>query len=208
MKKSICIFISSALFLAAGFVRGQDPQLSAGNIKEVVAAMTVEEKAKLVVGTGMRFGGGAEPEVLARTAPYLDVVSINRYTKNIEELLELFRRAHELTGKPIHHSEFSFLEKGRNGGEGGGTYPPVDSQRERGAYYRRFVSREVEVPYLIGFSWYEYTDPKPATNFGLVDRDDELYQEPVTIISEANRDVLDRFVEIIRSVHPSEMKKE
>jgi len=59
MKKSICIFISSALFLAAGFVRGQDPQLSAGNIKEVVAAMTVEEKAKLVVGTGMRFGGGA-----------------------------------------------------------------------------------------------------------------------------------------------------
>ena len=51
--------MSIALFLAAGSVRGQAPQLREGNIREVVAAMTLEEKAKMVVGTGMRFGGSA-----------------------------------------------------------------------------------------------------------------------------------------------------
>ena len=59
MKENRTILLLVALFLAAGFVRAQDPQLRAGNIREVVAAMTLEEKAKLVVGTGMRFGGGA-----------------------------------------------------------------------------------------------------------------------------------------------------
>jgi len=45
--------------ITAGEVAAQSRplQLEPNNIKEIVAAMTLEEKAKLVVGTGMRFGG-------------------------------------------------------------------------------------------------------------------------------------------------------
>jgi beta-glucosidase len=45
--------------IAASKVAAQStlPRLEKNNIKEIVAAMTLEEKAKLVVGTGMRFGG-------------------------------------------------------------------------------------------------------------------------------------------------------
>ena len=59
MKKLLtaCLLLITAQLL----VHGQDPslKLNAENIKEVVAAMTLEEKSKLVVGTGMRFPGAA-----------------------------------------------------------------------------------------------------------------------------------------------------
>ncbi len=46
-------------FQAAGFAQTREhepPQLGKAPIREVIAAMTLEEKAKLVVGMGMRFG--------------------------------------------------------------------------------------------------------------------------------------------------------
>ena len=49
MKKNL-LFILVAFYLSATTVVAQ-PKLTADNIKDVVAAMTLEEKAALVVGT-------------------------------------------------------------------------------------------------------------------------------------------------------------
>jgi hypothetical protein len=152
----------------------------------------------LILGT--RFGGGAEPGVLESTAPFTDIVSINLYTLKRETLLSTFEDIHRRTGKPIHHSEFSFCIKGRNGGSGGGTYPPVPSQRARGTYYREFAEAEFSLPYVIGFSWYEYVDPKEDTNFGLIDKNDRVYDEAVSQIAEANRKIEEAFAGAIREL--------
>jgi beta-glucosidase len=65
MKKNNCItcslFLLAVLFLPVLFLSAQPgkplPQLGKASIKEVIGAMTLEEKAKLVVGNGFRMPG-------------------------------------------------------------------------------------------------------------------------------------------------------
>lgn len=58
--EKVYLVISLMLIINLPAIRGQSsaPQLGKNTLKEVIAAMTLEEKSKLVVGTGMRFGGG------------------------------------------------------------------------------------------------------------------------------------------------------
>ena len=58
MKNVFLLFISINLFATAG---AQTPQLGKSSIKEVIAAMTLEEKAKLLVGNGFRMPGQNPP---------------------------------------------------------------------------------------------------------------------------------------------------
>jgi beta-glucosidase len=55
--KHIKLFIILSVFYAEATAQQTAPQLGKNSIKEVIAAMTVEEKAKLVVGMGFRFPG-------------------------------------------------------------------------------------------------------------------------------------------------------
>lgn len=57
MNRKLCYFL--LLAVATGSITTStyaQPKLNKGNVKEVVAAMTPDEKAHLVVGMGMRFG--------------------------------------------------------------------------------------------------------------------------------------------------------
>jgi len=152
---------------------------------------------------GSRFGGGAEPEVLIKTAPYTDIVSLNMYTLKPEVLLRELDKIYKLTGKPLHHSEFCFLMRGRHADTDGAIYPPVDSQKARGEFYRKFANKELSIPYLTGFSWYGYVDPNVRMNFGLIDINDVVYQEAVSVIIETNRELDTRFADIIKGLSNS-----
>ena len=65
MKKNNCfsksILVLTCLFASVMFVSAQSskslPQLGKSPVKDVIAAMTLEEKAKLVVGNGFRMPG-------------------------------------------------------------------------------------------------------------------------------------------------------
>ena len=56
----LCLFLASGLFSQA---QDKLPQLGKSPVTEIVKAMTLEEKASLVVGTGMRMAGGNAPVI-------------------------------------------------------------------------------------------------------------------------------------------------
>ncbi len=58
--EKVYLAISLVLIINLPGIRAQSPapRLGKNPLKEVIAAMTLEEKSKLVAGTGMRFGGG------------------------------------------------------------------------------------------------------------------------------------------------------
>lgn len=69
MKKSILLFIVLCLiFIPGKSQNGQEPQLGKDPVKKVIAAMTLEEKASLVVGVSSRRGGG-QPPAAGQNAP-------------------------------------------------------------------------------------------------------------------------------------------
>jgi beta-glucosidase len=62
MKKIlISLALSFALFASGNAQSAVTPKLGKDPVKKIIAAMTLEEKAALVVGTGMRFPGGPPP---------------------------------------------------------------------------------------------------------------------------------------------------
>jgi beta-glucosidase len=71
IRRNLAIAVIACLFLSAGWAAAQAPapQLGQGSVKDVVAAMTKEEKATLVVGMGMSMGGGGGARAGAPGAP-------------------------------------------------------------------------------------------------------------------------------------------
>jgi beta-glucosidase len=62
MKKNLILLVLCFVLLSQGYAQNSvAPKLGKDPVKKVVAAMTLEEKAALVVGTGMRMPGGPSP---------------------------------------------------------------------------------------------------------------------------------------------------
>jgi beta-glucosidase len=69
MKKILISSVLSIVFLLSGIAQNSIiPKLGKDPVKKVIAAMTLEEKAALVVGTGMRMPGGPPPAANANPA--------------------------------------------------------------------------------------------------------------------------------------------
>jgi beta-glucosidase len=70
MKRILISLVMCFVLIGSGFAQNAvAPKLGKDPVKKVVAAMTLEEKAALVVGTGMRMPGGPPPAVPGNKPP-------------------------------------------------------------------------------------------------------------------------------------------
>ncbi|ASJ07082.1 glycosyl hydrolase [Thermococcus pacificus] len=136
------------------------------------------------------------PDVVFEVAgKYVDVISLNLYNFQVAPK-EYLDHIHEITGKPIMITEFSFraMDSGLPNTIGAGI--TVQTQKERAEYTKRFIESFMELPYAVGYHWFKWSDqPKEGrwdgenSNYGLVNIEDEPYEEMVRMFSELNRNI-------------------
>ncbi len=130
---------------------------------------------------GCRFAGRAREAVLKGMKDHVDVISYNTY--NYTPPRDQLDRIYRLTGKPIMVTEFSFkaMDSGLPNTKGAGK--PVETQQDRAHHFTSFVTELLNIPYMIGYHWFEYVDePKEGrfdgenSNYGLVNIKDEPWE--------------------------------
>lgn len=141
------------------------------------AAIKAADGNHLVLGS--RFAFPPPPVVVEAAARHVDVISFNCYGPDADGALA----AYAPTGKPCLIGEFSF--RGTDSGlpNTNGAGPVVATQAERAAAYRRYATKALQHPLIVGYHWFEHAD-QPAegrfdgenSNFGTVTIDDNIYE--------------------------------
>ncbi len=140
---------------------------------------------------GCRFAGQAPDPVLRGLRDYVDVVSFNNYgqTTPVETLRSIYR----LTGRPMMLTEFSFkaMDSGLPNTKGAGR--PVATQADRADGFTRYVQGLIDLPFMVGFHWFEHADePKEGrfdgenSNYGVVTIEDRPWDVLVKRMTEVN----------------------
>ncbi len=130
---------------------------------------------------GVRFAGHAPRPVIEAMGEFVDVVSLNTF--NFEPPIKVLADLHQITGKPVMITEFSFkaMDSGLPNTKGAGQ--PVPTQKDRADRFERFVRVLMKLPYCVGYHWFQWND-QPAqgrfdgenSNFGLVKENDEPWE--------------------------------
>ncbi len=146
---------------------------------------------------GCRFAGYAPDEVLEGCGPHVDVVSFNNYSSLPPR--ENLERIHRITGRPVMLTEFSFkaMDSGLPNTKGAGQ--PVGTQKERADSFQGYVEALADIPAVVGYHWFAYTD-EPASgrfdgensNYGLVDINDKPWRVLVEKMTEVNEAIESR----------------
>jgi len=140
---------------------------------------------------GCRFAGQAPDPVLRGLHDYVDVVSFNNYGQNAPA--ETLQNIHRLTGRPIMLTEFSFkaMDSGLPNTKGAGR--AVATQQDRVAGFTRYVHGLIDLPFMVGFHWFEHADePKEGrfdgenSNYGLVTIEDCPWEILVQCMTRVN----------------------
>ena len=141
---------------------------------------------------GSRFAGGVHDCVWRAAGRHLDVVTVNQYervdleTHTAARARELLQRYHQLCGRPMVLTEWSFpaLDSGLPCTKGAGQRFDTQAQRTEafGVYQKMLFS----LPFMVGSHFFMWVD-EPAlgisstfpenTNYGLVDEKGEPYAE-------------------------------
>jgi Beta-galactosidase len=140
---------------------------------------------------GCRFAGLAPDPVLRGVRDSVDVVSFNNYGQTAPA--ETLRSIHRLTGRPIMLTEFSFKAKDSGLPNTRGAARPVATQQDRADGYARYVEGLIDLPFMVGFHWFEHADePKEGrfdgenSNYGLVTIEDSPWEVLVRRMTEVN----------------------
>jgi agarase len=143
---------------------------------------------------GCRFRGKVKEPVLNALTEYVDVVCYNNYDAEPPriELLRIF----DITKKPVLLSEFSFKSADSNLPNSVGAGTAVDTQADRAELFESYVTNMMELPFMVGYHWYQYTDqPAEGTaegennNYGLVNLKDEAWKELTDTITKTNEKI-------------------
>jgi agarase len=144
----------------------------------------------LILGCREAIATAAQP--LAEGARGLvDVFSLSYYTPRA--YVPPLRALHEASRAPILVSEWAFRSRDSGLPNTKGAGPLVDTQADRAAKYREYMTELLEQPYVVGAHWFEYTD-EPAegrfdgenSNYGLVNIHDEPYEVFTAMLKQVN----------------------
>ncbi|MCS7192329.1 MAG: beta-galactosidase [Armatimonadetes bacterium] len=140
---------------------------------------------------GVRFAGYAPRSVVEAMEQFVDVVSFNTYA--FEPPIKVLKDLHQITGKPVMITEFSFkaMDSGLPNTRGAGQ--PVSTQKDRADNFERFVTALMKLPYCIGYHWFQWSD-QPAqgrfdgenSNYGLVKENDDTWELLTQSMKEVN----------------------
>ncbi|MFD0672588.1 beta-galactosidase [Cohnella sp. GCM10027633] len=146
---------------------------------------------------GCRLVGASTPEVVLEVmGRYLDVVSLNFYTREFPG--KWLTRVSELTGRPVMVTEFSICA-GRQAGylssTNGAQHATVKDQSRRGQLYDKFIKQAVALPSCVGAHWFALYDFRSVRhplngNYGLLTADDAPWEEFTEAVKATHRDVL------------------
>lgn len=138
---------------------------------------------------GCRFAYVPPQPVIAAVAKYVDAISFNSYQLDPREVISRY----SAFGKPLIIGEFSFrsADSGLPNTKGAG--PKVNTQAERAAAFKNYVTLALQNPNLVGYHWFEHCDePKEGrfdgenSNYGVVNVRDEVYEELTRAMTEIN----------------------
>lgn len=140
---------------------------------------------------GCRFAGHAPAPVLRGSRDYVDVVSFNNYSSDAP--VQALQDIHRLTQRPVMLTEFGFkaMDSGLPNTKGAGR--PVATQKDRADGFERYVNGLLDLPFMVGFHWFEHTDePKEGrfdgenSNYGLVTIEDKPWDILVRRMTQVN----------------------
>jgi hypothetical protein len=148
---------------------------------------------------GCRFAGQAPTPVLRGLSDYVDVVSFNHYGPTAP--VDTLQNIHRLTTRPIMLTEFSFkaMDSGLPNTRGAGR--PVATQKDRADGFTRYVNGLIDLPFVVGFHWFEHADePREGrfdgenSNYGLVTIEDRPWDVLVRSMTQVNAGLEERHV--------------
>lgn len=142
------------------------------------------------------------PEAVAKTAgQYVDVVSFNMYTRDLDHFRREVTRLHNASGRPVLITEFAFPAwENRSGNKNRGYEDAeVRNDKERGDYLARCVAMFGEMPFVVGCHWFQHHDEPTngrsdgeSVNFGFVDLNNRVYEDLARSAADANARVVKR----------------
>jgi hypothetical protein len=145
---------------------------------------------------GVRFAGAAPEGVIRACGKYCDVVSLNYYCWNMNVDKRIFHEMYYLSKKPVLVTEFSYRADDNNSGNQNkkGAYVTVRLQGDRAYGFEHYVKQVLDLPYVIGYHWFEYYDQSPEgrtmdgedSDYGILDIHDREYAKLVKKMIQIN----------------------
>jgi hypothetical protein len=148
---------------------------------------------------GVRFARDFPDVVAEVSGHYADVASINVYTRNMTYFRSELSRLYKAAQRPVLITEFSFAARKNRSGNRNRGYKSIEvaDDEERGAYYAICAEMFGELPFVVGFHWYQFHDQptkgtpeKENANFGFVDLEGRVYEDLARSAADANGRVL------------------
>lgn len=123
--------------------------------------------------------------IILPTGRFVDVIDQHCYADDAP--LEKLELLHNLTGRPVYVSEFSFtaIDSNLPNTRGARADHPLTTQSDRGAGFLRYTDELAAVPYALGWHWWQYNDECSTgrwpdgedSNYGAVSLADDEYTQ-------------------------------